>query len=1313
MRGCDAGDGGSSWRGCPGDAAPIGQETFRTTPSIELHPLMTLPPSPASPPQHPLARVLLRRLFPTYLLVVVLLSLLQGTIEYYRTVADIPRTLSTLSETYAPSFAAALWDHQKPLLQTLLHGLGSHPLVAQASVVDNRGSLTVHWQSPRVLTPSPNLTLQTPLFHRGEESEVIGYLQIASSDRLVWEHLMELLVPLIATSAGQLLLFGLILWLSLRTQLARPLELFSQQVISFMDHPVGRVVSVDSRGVAEVETLLQGFNRLVAQLTESHARIARHNAELEMRVLQRSRELQQQQDRFRNLFNLAPIPFASMDGQGRITDLNIRFSETFGYTLEDIPTGDHWFHKAYPDPEYREEAQRLWERSVAQALQEGTDIHPMEYVVTCKNGQTRVMVISGITFGNELLAMFYDVTERKQAETRLREQKQVFEKLVYEASDAVLLLRDGLFVDCNNAAVKMLGCLHRDQVIGLSPAQLSPDTQPDGESSAAKGLRMNRTCMESGSARFEWMHLRTHGDPFWAEVTLTRIQLDNSHVIHVIWRDITASKRLQEEVLLAKERAEQATQAKSEFLANMSHEIRTPMNAIIGLSHLALKTQLDARQIDYLTKIQSSASSLLRILNDILDFSKIEAGKMSMEHVAFSLDAVLEQVVDVVAQRARDKGLELLIATAREVPGTLVGDPLRLQQILLNLVNNAIKFTQRGDVLISVSLVPPAQNDHVTLSFAVRDTGIGMTREQLGRLFQSFSQADMSTTRRFGGTGLGLAISLRLAAMMEGTIQVESTPGVGSTFTCIARFARPVTTPSADTGAAVSARLAPLRDLRALVVDDNALSREILMDMLSTWGLSVSTVASGPEALAAIQSENQQGRPFNLVLMDWQMPDMDGLETTRRIRTLPHQATPPIVFMVSAFDRNEIMSQAASLEIQGFLNKPVSHSLLFNTLASVLSGTPTPQPTMRSGLPATTPAQRLRGLRVLLAEDNDINQQVASELLGGLGMAVDVVDNGRAAVTAVMEDPDKFALVLMDVQMPEMDGLEATRSIRGALLERCPPIVAMTAHAMDSERQRCLDAGMSDHIAKPVDPQQLVTTLLRWVRRNAACTAADATLEAGQPQPPPATTLPTDLPDLSPHFYLPVAWDRMGGNTRLLLRLLSGFVERWSDTPARMNHLLSLGELTELARLAHTLKGVAGNLEAREVYAAAAALERPETLAADPEGIAPRIAALAAVLTPALAAAQSCQPASPPPALPDADTLADMGERHRLMRELEELLRRNSIRARKCFQSLRPHLAAPEQAEALARLTRHMDRLDYTAALHELMQLNAIGSPPS
>jgi two-component system, sensor histidine kinase and response regulator len=622
----------------------------------------------------------------------------------------------------------------------------------------------------------------------------------------------------------------------------------------------------------------------------------------------------------------------------------------------------------------------------------------------------------------------------------------------------------------------------------------------------------------------------------------------------------------------AKLAAEAASLAKSEFLSNMSHEIRTPMNAIIGMAYLALKTELSPRQRDHIRKIQSSGRHLLGIINDILDFSKIEAGKLEVEHIEFELEKVLDNVADLIAEKTAAKGLELVFDIDKNVPTFLIGDPLRLGQILINYSNNAVKFTEQGEVGIVIRLKEETPQS-VLLYCAVHDTGIGLSSEQAGRLLQSFAQADTSTTRKFGGTGLGLVISKKLAELMDGEVGVDSVLGKGSTFWFTARLGKGLSQQRPQ------ALAAHLQGKHVLVVDDNENARLVLVEMLGGMGLIVDQVSSGKATIAAVEIAESEGSPYEIVFLDWHMPGMNGDETAKQLRQRPLRRI-PLMIMITAYGREDVIKGAEDAGIEDVLIKPVGASVLFDAVARMFSGGSEYTPaTLEMSSDTFDRLAPLKGARILLVEDNDLNQEVAMELLTDAGFVVDLAEDGLIAVDKVRAN--LYDIILMDMQMPVMDGLAATREIRKEKRFDTLPIVAMTANAMQGDRDRCLQAGMNDHVAKPIEPEDLWKALLKWITPRHVDTISAP--------PKPATAI--ELPDKINGLDMVTGLRRVVGKKKLYLSMLRKFVAGQKSVTADILKALEDGSLDVAERLSHTLKGVCGNIGASRLQHLAENLE--------------------------------------------------------------------------------------------------------------------------
>ncbi len=736
--------------------------------------------------------------------------------------------------------------------------------------------------------------------------------------------------------------------------------------------------------------------------------------------------------------------------------------------------------------------------------------------------------------------------------------------------------------------------------------------------------------------------------------------------------------------------AEAATRAKSEFFANMSHESRTPLNAIIGMTYLALKTDLSAQQQDYLVKIQSSAQTLLSVINDILDFSKVEAEKMELETVDFSLDEILTNLANLFNINAQQKSIELLYQYTADVPQALRGDPLRLGQILTNLTNNAIKFTDKGEVVIKIETLCKDEQT-VTLRFSVADTGIGITREQQSKLFQPFSQVDASTTRRYGGTGLGLAICERLVKLMDGRIWLESEPDKGSTFIFTVKLGY---TPTNALNRSTSAGRSP-DTISVLVIDDNPAAAEILTNMLESLHFTAVGAHSGEQALAELKKPSSR---FDVVLLDWELPGMDGPDVARRIKALGVSLE---IIMVSPYILSEL-EDASQLGINKRLTKPVTQSQLYNAVMDVLGTGGDTAVSKRQDHPASQSAQQASGIQgasVLLVEDNQINQQVAREMLHLLGLRVDIAANGQQALDMLEKAP--YDAVLMDVQMPVMDGYEATRRIRSNSRWANLPVIAMTAHAIREDRDKSLQAGMNDQVNKPIDPKELSATVTKYIkpgRRIAAAEPISSTAEPAGARPWPAM----------PSIMVSEGLSRVGNNRALYQKLLIQFRAGNADVPDNIHTALETGDSETAGLLAHSIKGVAANIGATQLARAAGELEAaldPGCVFADNDLPARFTASFKAVLNDikALEDAIAVKPdSSNRPPIPDDDESLQLQ-----LRNLAKLLEAGSISSAKQLGLVERYLNKNPVNKQYELLKKNVDIFDMDAAL---VQLKAIAS---
>tara|TARA_R100001440_G_scaffold11988_1_gene21172 strand:+ start:4811 stop:7411 length:2601 start_codon:yes stop_codon:yes gene_type:complete len=721
---------------------------------------------------------------------------------------------------------------------------------------------------------------------------------------------------------------------------------------------------------------------------------------------------------------------------------------------------------------------------------------------------------------------------------------------------------------------------------GVAPESLTGKSDAEIESLAANDVLLERdkkTFSQKAPSVNAEIELKVENRSQWVEHSSVPLYDDDHNIIGILgsYYDISGIKSVAEEMEKAKETAERANQSKGEFLANMSHEIRTPINAIVGMANLCLKTELNQKQKRYIKVIDSSSQALLGVINDILDFSKIDAGKLTVERIPFDLQDVLTSLADMFAYRAYDKDLEFIINLPANIPTRLIGDPLRLNQVLVNLISNAIKFTEDGEINVAVNLLDSSK-DNVLLRISVTDTGIGMDEEQRANLFKAFTQADTSTTRKYGGTGLGLAISRRLILLMGGDIGVTSAAGQGSTFYIEVEL--PLQ--KEQDNSHHQYLLQKLSGVRILAIDDNLSTREMLYEMLRSYQVDVKVCRTAEQALQVFQQSVEEDNPYQLVLVDWRLPGMDGLEFCQTITERYADDVRPKLTLATGYYAEELSEKAKQAGVNDIISKPFTASTLGRSLASTL---------FQRELPDESDAESGDGIPesilrapILVVEDNEINQQVAREILTSHKFKVDIVENGQLAVEAVHNK--NYSLVLMDIQMPVMDGLKAARTIRADFNYQQLPILAMTANAMSGDEERSLAAGMQGHIAKPIDEQQLIKAIIKWAvpgdYTNNQQPEVPAATEEDEPAKPPVR-----IPQVK-GIEFETALKRLQYNVELYLKLVEQLYETYQGSATKVSDFITRGQHDSARRYFHSLKGAAANLGFTQLQNKAADLEQ-------------------------------------------------------------------------------------------------------------------------
>jgi signal transduction histidine kinase/CheY-like chemotaxis protein/HPt (histidine-containing phosphotransfer) domain-containing protein/HAMP domain-containing protein len=1115
--------------------------------------------------------------------------------------------------------------------------------------------------------------------------------ETAERARLMEKEISEAHTQLVLASLAQMLLCGFIACQTYRNVVG-PIQSLQQSVESITagnyTHPVSRLAASDETGqlAREVDVL-----RRVAEARE-------RDRNLKIRI----NEITTQLYADRTGANVEQRLLSALAPDLGARPLKIYRQET-GASLQsagDYPLEQETLESVWPQiKEFAQQCAReqkqlnVMPANLAPAQVRGADLgRPVGFYPLLANDKTLgvlavtsgdTLEANGIELLKELLPMMgimlaqYELTRRNEEQAAaLNQQRQQLKLFLDTAPVGVVMNVGGVVKFANPRAAELVNvqvgsCARagdvnteaREHVVALLQLEgVARDIEtklrgPDGEIRDVLGTHLTMN-YEGESGELSWL------------------------------TDISKLKVVEAEILRAKDLALESTRAKSDFLANMSHEIRTPMNAIIGMSYLALRTELNPRQRGYLEKVHKSAENLLGIVNDVLDFSKIEAGMLAIEKVDFQLEDSTDALINLVGQRCEEKGLELLFDFQPDLPTALVGDPLRLGQVLTNLVSNALKFTEQGQIIVGAEVVEETPTDS-KFHFWIRDSGIGIAADQVERLFQAFTQSDASTTRKYGGTGLGLAISKQLVELMEGKLWCESVVGQGSTF----HFQVPLgLQPVVKPVRMLSAH--EMSGLRLLVVDDNPAAQKILANLGRHLGLNVAIAENGAIALEVIAAAEKTTQPFDLTLMDWKMPVMDGLTCLQQLAATT-AARRPANIMVTAHGRHDVVEAAGrmGMELPTVLVKPVTASTLLEAIGFAVGKLAHPQARAhRKADRLSEYFEQLQGVHLLLVEDNKMNQELAQELLTQAGILVTIADHGQAALDLLAQGLT-FDGILMDCQMPVMDGYVATKKIRANPAFAALPIIAMTANAMSEDREKVLAVGMNDHIAKPLNLDQMYSTIAQWVR------PAQPAVAAVIPSLPAAPALALDLPGIATATGLGISM----GNEKLYRKLLGMFKESYDGVVAQFWLAHQEADPQATARYAHTLKGTAGNIGAHGVQIAAAELELACERSAPLAELEHALAKVSLALGPVLAGIARLKPSLV--ISPSGQSAALDSAGIALLDQLEAMLARSDARAADLGAQLAVALQGSGQGSHLKKALGHLEQYDFDAALEEVRSI--------